>query len=172
MTNEPSIDLVRELFAYRSDGELIWRRRPSATSPVVVGTVAGGEWGKKKRYKSVRLLGRKTLIHRIVWAIHLDAWPEGDVDHIDGDGLNNRIENLRLATRSQNCMNRRNRSDNMTGLKGARKRKQRDGSDVWTSSISIDGAEKYLGRFSTPEEAHAAYLKAAIDNFGEYARSG
>lgn len=165
-----SSDLLR-IFNYREDGEILWSERPSATASVVIGSVAGAVFGKVKKYKTVRVFGKKTFVHRVVWAMHNGAWPTDDVDHIDGDGLNNRIENLRLATRSQNCMNRKVRSDNASGLKGARKRKNRDGSDAWISCITLGGITKHLGRFRSAEDAHLAYMTAANENFKEFARA-
>jgi hypothetical protein len=166
-----SIDVLRSLFAYREDGELVWKAKLSAVSPIVVGSVAGTTIGKKKKYKIIHVGGKKIFAHLIVWALHNGQWADVDVDHKDGDGLNNRIDNLRLATRSQNCMNRKVRSDNASGLKGARKRKNRDGTDVWVSVIWIDGKEKYLGRFPSALAAHEAYMEAANQNFGEFARA-
>ncbi|RWX40814.1 HNH endonuclease [Rhizobium leguminosarum] len=167
-----TLELVVRCLGYRGNGELTWKDKVSPSSSVKIGDVAGSVFRSgSKKYMAVHIKGEKILVHRIIWALHNDRWPEGHIDHIDGDETNNAIENLREVTRSQNNMNRSNRSDNMSGLKGAKLRKNRDGSPVWVSSIWINGKSKYLGRFKTPEEAHAAYVKAANENFGEFARA-
>lgn len=110
---------------------------------------------------SVWLDGKKTAIwmHRL-----LRGFPDAMVDHWDGDGLNNRIENLRCATPGQNSSNSTPRSP--IGLKGAYRAK----SGGWLSCITHDGQYRYLGRFATPEEAARAYDEAAREIHGEFAR--
>lgn len=136
--------------------------------------VAGRNWAAlvSKRRKAVyaaRVItdgGKQTMIlmHRLV----SDA-PDGMVvDHIDGDGLNNRRANIRHCTRSQNNMNVGLRSDNAIRLKGVclDKRVNR-----WKAEIRCDGKRKFLGYFETPDRAHAAYVAAAADVHGEFARA-
>jgi hypothetical protein len=109
---------------------------------------------------------KKTTIrmHRVIMGD-----PDGfQIDHIDGDGLNNRKSNLRLATRSENARNRRINKNSTSGLKGAswvesRKR--------WRAEIRADGKQIHLGYFNTPEAAHAAYVAASEKMHGEFARA-
>lgn len=89
------------------------------------------------------------------------------VDHINGDVTDNRRENLRVCTQSQNSMNRGNRSDNTTGYKGVYYKK-RDGKFV--AQIKNDGIKQHIGRFDTAEDANKAYCEAELKYFGEYAR--
>lgn len=167
-----TLDLVKECIGYLETGDLYWVAKTSKMSSVKIGSLAGTSLrGGQKKYKALHIKGEKLLVHRVVWALHNGRWPNGIVDHIDGDETNNRPENLREVTRSQNNMNRKNRSDNLSGLKGARQRKNRDGSLVWISTICIDGVQKYLGRFKSPEEAHAAYVAAAKLAFGDHHRA-
>lgn len=91
------------------------------------------------------------------------------VDHINGDGLDNRRCNLRLATAAQNQMNQRRRRDNTSGFKGVRFDRARQ---RWRAEIRVDGKHIFLGRFDTPVEAHRAYCKAAALYFGEFANDG
>jgi hypothetical protein len=93
-------------------------------------------------------------------------FPEQEIDHIDGDGTNNRWENLREATRAQNNANCR--GYNKCGIKGVYQR-----GPSWIAQISPNGGRSiHLGCFRTPEEAHAAYLAAAHKYFGEFANGG
>jgi hypothetical protein len=89
------------------------------------------------------------------------------VDHIDGDGLNNQRSNLRLATHTENLRNQRIRRDNTSGFKGVSWSKA---SGKWVAQIRMTGKIKYLGSFTTPEEAYAAYCAAALELHGEFAR--
>lgn len=119
-------------------------------------------------YMRTRCGGRKHLVHRIVYEMHFGQIPDGmQIDHIDGDKLNNRIENLRLATHSQNQHNRGAYSSNTSGMKGVYWHKSHE---KWSSAIRIDGALKHLGLFDTKELAHIAYCEAAKRLHGEFAR--
>lgn len=90
--------------------------------------------------------------------------PDGlDVDHVNGDTLNNQKKNLRLATRSQNNANSPIRG-HPRGMKGTTRRGKK-----WVAQISIDNKNKYLGIFSSREEAAKAYDTAAKEIFGEFA---
>jgi hypothetical protein len=89
------------------------------------------------------------------------------VDHRDGNPLNNRRANLRLATRYENARNRRLGRDNTTGYKGVQRRK---GKDVWRSTIRIDGRNKSLGSYRSPREAAIAYNHAAVKYYGVFAK--
>ena len=87
-----------------------------------------------------------------------------DVDHWDGDGLNNRRGNLRPCTKAQNCCNRGVSKNNLSGYKGVR----RSGTK-WTARIRFKRKLKYLGIFPTAHDAASAYDDAAIELFGEFA---
>ena len=87
------------------------------------------------------------------------------VDHINGDGLDNRRSNLRLATKADNCRNAKLRKDNKAGLKGVSLDNGR-----WRARIRVNTKEIYLGSYSTKEAAHEAYKVAAKLYFGEFAR--
>jgi hypothetical protein len=89
------------------------------------------------------------------------------VDHANGNGLDNRRCNLRLATDTQNAQNRGLRSDNSSGFKGVSRDKQRQ---AWVAYISDGPRQRRLGRYSDREEAARAYDDAAIQLFGEFAR--
>lgn len=87
-----------------------------------------------------------------------------EVDHRDGDTLNYRRKNLRIATRAQNMANTRVRSDSLSQLKGAHYHP----CGRWTSKIKLFGGIANLGMFDTAEEAHAAYCAVANKYRGEF----
>ncbi len=106
------------------------------------------------------------MMHREVLGLtHDDAIV---VDHINGNQLDNRRENLRVCTVSENLCNAKLYSSNKSGFKGVH---QPAGSNRWTATICKNRKYHYLGSFSTPEEAYAARLKAEARFHGEFARS-
>jgi len=108
--------------------------------------------------------GKHYFTHRIIWLMHYGEFPVGEVDHIDLDKGNNRIENLRQATKSQNQANVPGRIRGR--LKGA---SQLNGK--WRAKIKVRGRYLFLGYYATEQEAHEAYKRAAIKHFGEFARA-
>ncbi len=98
----------------------------------------------------------------------LGASPEQLVDHINGDGLDNRRVNIRLCTKADNQRNQRRNSKNTTGYKGVSFDKARG---KYSASIGVHGEQISLGRFSTAEEASQAYEDAVRRYHGEFAYS-
>lgn len=131
-----------------------------------VGDVAGGV-DSARGYRLLRIVGKKYYAHRLAWLwVHGELPPKGvDIDHVNGDRDDNRISNLRLATRAQNNQNQKRRPS-ASGLKGAHYSQGK-----WRSHITPpDGKQIYLGTFASKEDAHEAYVTAATRYFGEYAR--
>lgn len=89
------------------------------------------------------------------------------VDHKNGNSLDNRLCNLRRATKAQNCQNSKTPRNNTSGFKGVTKLTYASGIVRFTAQIK----GTYLGTFDTPEEAHAAYVAKATELFGEFARA-
>lgn len=104
-------------------------------------------------------------MHRYILGLSNDDPRE--VDHIDGDRLNNRRSNLRVCSRAENCRNMGLTARNTTGMKGIYLDKRRN---RWRARIHIDGRDISLGYHSTAEAAYAAYCEAAKQHFGEFAR--
>jgi hypothetical protein len=112
-----------------------------------------------------KLFGRKNIMmHRLIMNT-----PEGmDTDHINGDKLDNRRENLRVCTRSQNMQNTTRRSDNTSGYKGVDWDKE---NGKWRAEIKVDSRRINLGRYDSAEEAALAYDRAAREYHGEFANT-
>lgn len=107
---------------------------------------------------------RKHMLHRFI----MGDIPEGfDVDHINGNGLDCRRENLRIATRAQNIANTGARANSRTGYKGVYLRVERM---TYRAEITISGKRRNLGTYQTPEEAALAYDQAARKAWGKFAR--
>lgn len=103
--------------------------------------------------------------HRLAWLYVHEAWPSLGIDHIDGDGSNNKIANLRVATKSENQQNRPRISKNSSGTLGVSWDKPRK---KWAVSAFLDGKQHHLGRFTSKEEANAASHNWRITNFVGY----
>lgn len=113
---------------------------------------------------------RQVGAHLLAWFYMTGNWPVQEVDHKDNNPTNNAFDNLRLATSSQQKMNRRVQSNNRSGLKGAFYHSCRKGKK-WRSQIkSASGKLVFLGYYATAEEAHEAYCTAAPKYHGEFAR--
>jgi len=132
-----------------------------------VGLVSNHNWcvlqTKKSIYACRKANGTTVFLHRVI----LDAPSGHSVDHIDGDGLNNRRANLRLATRAENNRNRKIGSDNSSGLKGVSFHKH---AKKWQAQIRIEGKQVHLGYFREPAEAHKAYSEASLKHHGDFGR--
>lgn len=132
--------------------------------------VAGVNWSALVCGKTVYGMRRGPRPERKCILLHraIMGFPEGlEIDHIDGDGLNNRRSNLRIATAFQNHQNTPLRVDSASGLKGAHPCRQ---TGRWKSEITANGRTHYLGRFDTPEAAHAAYTEASVRLHGAFGR--
>jgi hypothetical protein len=103
------------------------------------------------------------LLHRVITS----APPGFDVDHINGNGLDNRRSNLRVCTTSENCMNSRTQASSKTGVKGVHLTR----SGKFVAHIGLNGEHRHLGTFATLEEAREVRARAAADLHGEFARA-
>jgi len=161
---ELTADNLRKVMAYDpSSGAFTWLARRSQR--VLAGSVAGSICCLG--YRTIGIEGRCYKAHRLAWLITYGKWPSGHLDHINGDRADNRIANLRMATVAGNMQNRGKMPSNKSGFKGVWFRLQRK---RWVASISVDGRQRHLGTFHTPEQASAAYAEAARRLHGEFAR--
>lgn len=116
-------------------------------------------------YQQVSYMGKAFLAHRLAWYFVHRKWPENEIDHINGVKIDNRIANLREATRSQNIKNRGPHKNIISGLKGVYWLK---GRNKYQAAIWIDGKRKALGVFDDKYEAYDAYVKVAIERDGDF----
>lgn len=156
-----TVEELRRLLYYDPEtGEFRWK--VSKRGHVKAGDLAGclNNYG----YLCIKIHGRKYLASRLAYLYMTGSWPENQIDHIDIDRSNDCWSNLRPATRSLNHANKRTLS-NSCGFKGV----SRNGKN-WRATICVNQKTIHLGTYITPEEAHSAYMKAAIKHFGEFAR--
>jgi len=100
---------------------------------------------------------------RLVWWCHYGVWPDGEVDHIDGDTHNDSVDNLRVCSRGENAKNRRAYKTNSSGYKGVYPVEYKGEVRYYGAKIQNEGKSHYLGYFKTKEDAAEAYNKAAED---------
>lgn len=156
-------ELLHEYFEYR-DGELFWKINASPTAQS--GSKAGC-FDSSSGYYKTSINGKDHGIHRLIFVMHYGFFPK-NIDHIDRDPLNNKIENLREATTAQNAWNTTDHPRNTSGYKNVLFRKTRG---KWTCRFKVNGKHIMRGAFNTPEEA-SAYAEVLRKQFhGEFARS-
>lgn len=147
--NVLSYKRCRYLFNYDSkNGNLIWKNITSNRASV--GRNVGNKYGQRIKYIQTSVDCKKFLVHRLVWLWHNKKMPKWEIGHIDGDSLNNRIENLGDITSTQNNMNLSKRSDNSSGFTGV---SMHNGAKKWVVQIQIDGNNKYFGLFEKLSDA-------------------
>jgi hypothetical protein len=112
--------------------------------------------------------GHQLRAHRLAWWFVHGSFPEGQIDHINGDRSDNRIENLRCVSNQENARNQRKRVTNKSGCQGVCWHKR---FDKWISQIRVDGRYVYLGLFSDLEKAIEA-RKAAEAFYGFHQNHG
>ena len=167
---EIPIEYLREALTYDpGTGLLRWKVRPrkhfssevscKGANVRFAGRVAGCHGGQGYLLIGVLFCGvtRMYRAHRIAWALATGAWPLKEIDHKNGDRLDNRWSNLREASAAEQRQNRILSKPPISGLTGAYWAKGK-----WASHINAGGRQYYLGRFPTAELAHAAYLAAKV----------
>jgi hypothetical protein len=151
-----------EEYFYYKEGNLFWRI--TLNNRAKKDKQAGHK--HNSGYIHVQVNKKSYKVHRIVYEMHFGVISENFiVDHKDGDKSNNTIENLRLATPSQNLFNSLATSRNKTGFKGVRYSNTYGG---YYAQIMLNGKQKHLGVYSSAELASEAYNKAAKDLQGEF----
>lgn len=144
---------LKELLNYDPEtGLFVWR----VTRRVKAGTIAGSEH-PTDHYIAIKIDGVLYKAHRLAWFYSFGEWPPNDIDHINRVRTDNRLVNIRLATRGENCQNRKTRADNSSGITGIGWHKR---DKKWHAYIGKGKKIKYLGYFDALEDAIAARKEA------------
>jgi hypothetical protein len=163
-----SAERARDLLSYDpTTGLLTWRVKP-LYRPIKPGDVAGHVM--KRGYLTVTIAGQAYYGHRLCWLIHHGEWPDRELDHVNGVRTDNRIENLRPATRSQNSQNRgATAKRNKSGLLGVAWDEQ---AQKWQVKLTLNGKVTWVGRYSDKGQAAEAYreAKTRLHTFNPVAR--
>lgn len=165
MTEPISRERLLELLHYDPEtGVFRWRIKRAR---IEAGTIVGNE--NKTRpdqpYRQIWIKGKNYRASRLAWLYMTGALPEKEIDHRNGNPLDDAWSNLRLATSTQNKANQKRRPDNKTGFKGVHIKGER-----FYARTRIGGVYKYLGMFGTAEEAAAKYREITTLVHGEFAR--
>jgi hypothetical protein len=158
----PSQAELHERYEYR-DGELFYKISP--LPKIKVGSKAGTV---NTGYIKVNIGTKKYQAHRIIWMMQYGYLPK-EIDHINCNKLDNRIENLREVNRTQNRYNINSYKNNTSGIKGVSWK-----ADLrkWQVSVNVDGNRKYIGVFKDIELAELVAMEARNKYHGEYANNG
>ena len=148
---------VQSILRYE-EGNLFWiKNTRSRRGKGPIGTVNG------KGYRQAFIDNKIYTIHRLVFLLH-HGWLPRYLDHIDGNRLNNRIENLRPCSNQQNMFNLEGRAT--SGIKGVTLTRH----GTWQAQLSINGRNRYLGVYKTIEEAGEIVRQAREKHHGNFAR--
>ena len=174
----PTPALIRQLMEYSPEtGELRWCARTEADfAPDRAQSPAERAVGWNKRFAGKPALsyldpvtgyrrgtykGMGLIAHRVAWAIYHGEWPCGEIDHINGQRADNRIENLRVVNSLENRRNMKRPADNTSGFIGVSFDKR---AKKWEAHIGYGGSRKrFLGYFNDKEAAHAARRSAEME---------
>jgi hypothetical protein len=159
-------EMVREMFDYRDDGKLIRRYSTSGNGNYagkVIGTTPDGT--RSNRYSATKINGQHWCVHKLIYLYHHGVVPP-QLDHINRDTSDNRIENLRPANSSQNSCNRKLFSNSTSGCKGVSWIKA---SKKWLAHITLNKKMMKLGMFDDLELAELVAIEARDLYHGQYA---
>lgn len=162
MTDKEIYVKANSLFDYK-DGKLI---RKVNAGRGIQGNAAGCVNGRG--YLQTSIHQKIYFVHRLIWLLHYKKMPFM-IDHINGDRLDNRVENLREVTSSENSQNRSIANNNTSGIKGVSWFAQ---SCKWKATIMVNGVHNYLGLYVDIRDAERAVCDYRKKIHGEYANNG
>lgn len=123
---------------------------------------------KRKKYRRIDICGQKIYAHRIAWAIHYGEHPGEEIDHINGDSLDNSIANLRQVSHQENCKNVKLQAGSRSGYCGVSWHEE---TGKWRARVKINGKEQHIGLFDDPQEA-AERIKTLRQALGFHSSHG
>lgn len=155
---------LKKMFDYREDGNFVRKK---------TGLVVTCSPTPKHRYLRLSVSGKPQALHRMIFLYHHGYLPKV-TDHIDGDRLNNRIENLRACTQSENCLNSKHRATSTSPYKNVYLQKyanhQPHWKQNWVVNITVNRKRQYVGSFEDVELADLVATEARDLYHGAYAR--
>ena len=166
MKHQLTAEELRAILDYNHQtGEFTWKVRPRCmfksdnSYATFITRFSGKRAGNEHRgYRTIRTHQHNYFEHRLAWLHAYGEWPTNTIDHINGNGLDNRLSNLRDVIHQVNCQNKRGpykKKSNLPMGVGLDKSMK-----LYTSGIGVNGKYIHLGVFDTPEEAHFAYIEA------------
>ncbi len=151
--NSLSWEFANSLLKYNEKtGSITWRKFKHISQK---GKIAGGIY--KNGYRCISIKTKRYYAHRIAWLLKFKVMPTCQIDHINGNRLDNRIENLRDISIRQNSSNQQRHRDGK--LVGAHFDKHSRGPSKWKTRIQVNGKIIHVGSSKTEKEAHEKYLK-------------
>lgn len=162
---KPSIKTLNETFVLdKNSGNLYWNKK--VARKIIVGSEAGSS--RPDGYKYVQLNKYVLAVHHVVYAMTHGYWPI-EIDHADGNPSNNKPENLRESTRSENNYNRVTPSHNTSGYKGVFKQKK---GKSWSVRLTVNKVLHRISGFETKELAKEFLDLMRLELHGQYAHTG
>jgi len=179
MISKVTSEIALEFLSYNEEtGNLIWKKRDrkwfnydrtcNAWNARFSGTIAGNTQpdSSGKKYRRISIFHSVYLVHRVIYLMKTGFWPEHEIDHIDGNGCNNKWNNIRNVTSYENSKNSRLRNDNKSGTQGVNRCRNK-----WQAEIQVKGEKVYLGQFFYFIIA-CAHRKQAEINYGFHKNHG
>jgi HNH endonuclease/AP2 domain len=149
-----AVEDLRSLLRYEPEtGKLLWHRRGRVSFDRRWAGLQAFTAKDTHGYLCGAICGERVLAHRVVWALTYGEWPQGEIDHINGDRTDNRIENLRLVSGAENQRNKKRYTRNKSGVAGV---SWHASTGKWQAQINVAGRQVHLGIFDRIEDAAAA----------------
>ena len=147
---------LKEALSYdKLTGQFIWKKLSPRAFSIRVGDTAGSQ--SVQGYWRIRINGKLYTAHRLAWLYCYGQFPDCEIDHINGDKSDNRLCNLRIATKKQNQENVTERIDNKSGCRGVF---WNTGQQKWTAQVGHCGKRHHIGYFDVLDDAVKAVKEA------------